>query len=88
MMLAKKPAPSPAWYHPTAWPRLGRDKGADDSEDGGENETLRLIASRHDEFGDNANDKPDDDRPKNVHVMVLPGQRMVRPVSLSLLKIH
>jgi hypothetical protein len=35
-------------------------ESANDAEDGGEDEPLRLIGSRHHELGDNARDKPDD----------------------------
>jgi hypothetical protein len=37
-------------------------ESANDAEYGGEDKPLRLIGSRHDELGDDARDKPDDDR--------------------------
>src|SRR5215471_18925148 len=48
-------------------------ESANDAEDGGEDEPLRLIGSRHDELGDNARDKPDDDRPDDAHPALLHG---------------
>ena len=51
-------------------------ESANDAEDGGEDEPLRLIGSRHDELGDNARDKPDDDRPDDAHLAFLHGLRV------------
>src|SRR6476660_8387749 len=48
-------------------------ESANDAEDGGEDEPLRLIGSRHDEFSDNAREKPDDDRPDDAHLAFLHG---------------
>src|SRR6187397_543177 len=45
-----------------------RDERADDAEDGGEDETGGLVASRHDELRDHARDKADDDGPEDAHV--------------------
>jgi hypothetical protein len=36
----------------------------------------RLIGSRHDELGDNARDKPDDDRPDDTHLAFLDDLRV------------
>jgi hypothetical protein len=48
-------------------------ESANDAEDGGEDEPLRLIGSWHDELSDNARDKPDDDRPDDAHLAFLHG---------------
>jgi hypothetical protein len=44
-----------------------RDKGADDAEDRGENETGGIVWSGRQEARDDAGDKTDDDHPENVH---------------------
>ena len=51
-------------------------KSANDAEDGGKDEPLRLIGSWHHELGDNARDKPDDDRPDDAHLAFLHGLRV------------
>src|SRR5215213_714083 len=47
--------------------QIARDDRADDSKNGGENETARFILAGHDEFGDDAGEEPDDDRPDDTH---------------------
>jgi hypothetical protein len=47
------------------------DESANNPEDGGENEPLRLIGSRHDELGHYARKKPNDDRPYDTHLAFL-----------------
>jgi hypothetical protein len=47
--------------------QVARDDRADDSKNGSENETARFILAGHDEFGDDAGDEPDDDRPDDTH---------------------
>ncbi len=49
-----------------------RYKCADDAENGGEDEALRLIGPRHDELGNNARDETDDDRPNDAHLALVP----------------
>jgi hypothetical protein len=48
----------------------GGYESANDAEDGGEDKPLR------DELGDNARDKPDDDRPNDTHLAFLHGLRV------------
>src|SRR5436189_35638 len=55
---------------------VGRNKCANDSQDSGEDKSLRLVVARHDKLGDNAGDEANDDRPDNAHIVLLP--RMVR----------
>src|SRR6478736_4253104 len=61
------PAPSPGRYHPRASPRA-RHEGADDAENGSENETGRLIIAGHNKLGDYTSDEANDDCPKDTHL--------------------
>src|SRR5215218_8247301 len=46
---------------------ITRHEGADDAQDGGEDEARGLVISRHDKFGKHAGDETNDDRPKYTH---------------------
>jgi len=50
--------------------QIGRGECADNSQDGGQNKALWLtLVARHDELGNHANDEPNDNRPKNAHIV-------------------
>src|SRR6266850_5147019 len=53
---------------PDGLPEVGGNKCANDSQDGGEDKSLRLVVARHDKLGDNAGDEANDDRPDNAHI--------------------
>src|SRR5258705_6744061 len=57
---------------PDGLPEVGGNKCANDSQDGGEDKSLRLVVARHDKLGDNAGDEANDDRPDNTHIAPLP----------------
>src|SRR6516165_2220668 len=48
---------------------IGCNEGADDSQNGRQDKALRLrLITRHDEFGNDSNDKTDNDGPKDAHL--------------------
>src|SRR5881394_1946528 len=57
---------------PDGLPEVGGNKCANDSQDCGEDKSLRLVVAGHDKLGDNAGDEANDDRPDNAHVALLP----------------
>src|SRR5262252_6438658 len=53
---------------PDGLTEIGCNKGADDSQNGRQDEALRLrLVTGHNEFGNDSNDKPDNDGPKDAH---------------------
>src|SRR5690348_1735319 len=47
---------------------IGCNEGADDSQNGCQDKALRLrLITRHNEFGNDSNNKTDDDGPKDAH---------------------
>src|SRR4029453_2642634 len=50
-------------------PEIGGDEGADDAQDGGQDEARRLVTAGHDELRNDADNKADDDGPDDAHWM-------------------
>src|SRR4029079_17856217 len=50
---------------------IARNECSHDAEDRRQHETRRLVLAGHDELGDYAGDKPDDDRPNETHGWLL-----------------
>src|SRR5262245_21086280 len=48
-------------------PEIGGNERAHDAQDGRQDEARRLIVSRHEELGDDAGQKSDDDGPEDAH---------------------
>ena len=66
-----RPAPSPGRYHPRRLPEVGCNERAYDAQYCSQDKAGRLVIARHDEFGDYACDKTDDDGPSMLILISL-----------------
>src|SRR4051794_33226658 len=58
----------PRLVPPDGLTEIGCNEGADDSQNGRQDKARRLrLITRHDEFGNDSNDKTDNDGPKDAH---------------------
>jgi hypothetical protein len=61
-----QPCPFPSFIPTDSLAEIGRQKRPDNPEDGRENEALRLVGTRMQEFGDDTGYETDDDGPEDV----------------------
>jgi hypothetical protein len=71
-----KPAPWPGLYQPSICPRKLATKAPTMPRMAVRMNPCGSLESRHDELGDNARDKPNDDRPDDAHLAFLHGLRV------------